>query len=29
MVESCQQAFYFLLGSEAGVKMKDGREMYF
>lgn len=29
MVKSCQQAFYFLLGSEAGVKMKDGREMYF
>lgn len=28
-VESCQQAFYFLLGTEAGVKMKDGREMYF
>lgn len=29
MVESCQQAFYSLLGSEAGVKMKDEREMYF
>lgn len=29
MVEFCQQAFYFLLGSEAGVKMKDEREMYF
>lgn len=28
-VESCQQAFYFLVGSEAGVKMKDGKEMYF
>lgn len=29
MVEPCQQASYFLLGSEAGVKTKDEREMYF